>query len=48
MLSISMRGAPGFVATRPSLSPDCSFAGGAVMQPRRREGILVTHGAEFF
>lgn len=36
------------VAARPSLSRYCSFAGGAVVQPGRREGILVTHGVEFF
>lgn len=41
-----MKGAPGSVAT--SLSLGRSFPGGAVVQPRRWEGILVTHGAEFF
>lgn len=48
MRSISMKDAPGFVATGPSLSRDCSSAGGAVVQRPRREGIFVTHGAEFF
>lgn len=48
MLSISMKGAPGFVATGTSLSRNCRFAGGTVAQPLCREGIFVTHGAEFF